>query len=155
MPGKRSVIAAKLGFFLAIFAGCSSNEQPNAPEPQQDSGGTTLDASAGDAAPADRSVTDSSVPDGAPRDGAVADASRADTFADAPSEMDRDGRPALPEAAMPEGGDGPPAAPDAGADGPPAVPDAGRDGPPAGMDASRDGDGGVVLPEDIVLVPPV
>jgi hypothetical protein len=150
MRRNQSVVVANFAVFMALLGACSSEEPPNAPEPQKDAG-ATMDGRGETDALADRSSADNSVADRADEESVSADAPMRDAVADPAIEARRD----VPPPIMDAGVDGVTTVPDAAGDGSPAVPDGGADGPPAIMDAGRDGDGGVILPDDIVLVPPV
>ncbi|HMI86998.1 MAG TPA: DUF5010 domain-containing protein [Polyangiaceae bacterium] len=152
MPRDPSARAATFAAFLIVLSGCGSSEPPNG-SPADDAGGG-VDASARTDALADRSLTDVSLTDRAAEDISAPDAPGRDVFTERESDTRRDVPPVAPEAGGEAGGDAPPVVTEAGRDGPPAVTDVSPDVPPAVSDAGR-ADAGVVLPEDIVLVPPV
>jgi hypothetical protein len=124
-------LSARLGAFVALLAGCNSNDPSSGPTAQDDSGGT-VDAGIGDWALADGAPADVSVTDVARAPDVVDAAPMADVttgerpVADAPSR----------DVAGPEG-------------------ETGGDGPAGSTDAGRDADSGEVRPEDTVLTPPV
>jgi hypothetical protein len=149
---------ARLFVLLVLASACSSNEAPNGAAPPNDARSAMDRASPGDAS-VDGSPVDASVADLTTGGDRLADA-RGDVSADATGDADRDGPPTVADADR----DGPPAVTDASrdvsppgieaGDAPPAGTDSVSDGPPRVTDAGRDADGGVVEPDDTVLVPP-